>query len=326
MGFINALAAFKGFPESGIQAPDTWWLYLLYALIVIFVSAEAIFYLVKSYKKAKKIGMDMTKIKKVITTSASFSILPAIGIGIGVVTLIGALGIALPAIRLSVIGALQYETQMADGAAQALTGKENGMAQLLQIGVTPQDFATIALLMTISIILGPILVVLFYKKLQPKLTKLGAMQVGGKVDPDNATKSLEQDVKKSEPNGVNLGDLVFQISFIGMIIGYLAMSIGTMLSVSTLDNGHTFINGQYIYGYYNFIAVIVSAGCMVLFDYLITKKNQKWLDSFSTAFSMLIAMAVVGIIAFVAQKNGWDPTLVDTAAANGIINLVGGAL
>ena len=77
----SAMSWFNGFN------PNSWVLYLLYALIVVFISAEAIFYLVKSVKKAKKIGMDMTKIKKVISTSASFSILPAIGIGIGVVTL-----------------------------------------------------------------------------------------------------------------------------------------------------------------------------------------------------------------------------------------------
>ena len=114
--FYTSLGWFNGFN------PDSWVMYLMYALIVVFISAEAIFYLVKSVKKAKKIGMDMTKIKKVIKTSASFSVLPAIGIGIGVVTLIGSLGITVPAIRLSVIGALQYETQMADGAAKAITG------------------------------------------------------------------------------------------------------------------------------------------------------------------------------------------------------------
>lgn len=101
--FYTSLGWFNGFN------PDSWVMYLMYALIVVFISAEAIFYLVKSVKKAKQIGMDMTKIKKVIKTSASFSVLPAIGIGIGVVTLIGSLGITVPAIRLSVIGALQYE-------------------------------------------------------------------------------------------------------------------------------------------------------------------------------------------------------------------------
>ena len=277
--FYTSLGWFNGFN------PDSWVMYLMYALIVVFISAEAIFYLVKSVKKAKKIGMDMTKIKKVIKTSASFSVLPAIGIGIGVVTLIGSLGITVPAIRLSVIGALQYETQMADGAAKAITGSTDGLTLLIQRGVTAQDYATIVTLMTVAIIAGPILVVLFYKKLQPKLAKLGALKVGGAVDPDAATKNLESDAKKANPNGINLGDLAFQVSFIGMIIGYIAMSIGAIAAMP----------GR-ITSYYNFIAVIVAALFMVLSDFLVKKLNWKWLDDFSVAFSMLFAMLIVGII------------------------------
>lgn len=277
--FYTSLGWFNGFN------PDSWVMYLMYALIVVFISAEAIFYLVKSVKKAKKIGMDMTKIKKVIKTSASFSVLPAIGIGIGVVTLIGSLGITVPAIRLSVIGALQYETQMADGAAKAITGSTDGLTLLIQRGVTAQDYATIVTLMTVAIIAGPILVVLFYKKLQPKLAKLGAMKVGGAVDPDAATKNLESDAKKANPNGINLGDLAFQVSFIGMIIGYIAMSIGAIAAMP----------GR-ITSYYNFIAVIVAALFMVLSDFLVKKLHWKWLDDFSVAFSMLFAMLIVGII------------------------------
>lgn len=277
--FYTSLGWFNGFN------PDSWVMYLMYALIVVFISAEAIFYLVKSVKKAKKIGMDMTKIKKVIKTSASFSVLPAIGIGIGVVTLIGSLGITVPAIRLSVIGALQYETQMADGAAKAITGSTDGLTLLIQRGITAQDYATIVTLMTVAIIAGPVLVVLFYKKLQPKLAKLGAMKVGGVVDPDTATKNLESDAKKANPNGINLGDLAFQVSFIGMIIGYIAMSIGAIAAMP----------GR-ITSYYNFIAVIVAALFMVLSDFLVKKLNWKWLDDFSVAFSMLFAMLIVGII------------------------------
>lgn len=277
--FYTSLGWFNGFN------PDSWVMYLMYALIVVFISAEAIFYLVKSVKKAKQIGMDMTKIKKVIKTSASFSVLPAIGIGIGVVTLIGSLGITVPAIRLSVIGALQYETQMADGAAKAITGSTDGLTQLIARGVTAEDYATIVTLMTVAIIAGPVLVVLFYKKLQPKLAKLGAMKVGGSVDPDAATKNLEADAKKANPNGINLGDLAFQVSFIGMIIGYIAMSIGAIAAMP----------GR-ITSYYNFIAVIVAALFMVLSDFLVKKLNWKWLDDFSVAFSMLFAMLIVGII------------------------------
>ena len=284
--FYTSLGWFNGFN------PDSWVMYLMYALIVVFISAEAIFYLVKSVKKAKQIGMDMTKIKKVIKTSASFSVLPAIGIGIGMVALIGSLGITVPAIRLSVIGALQYETQMADGTAMAILEKSNPDAEvsralsiLVDRGVTAEDYVTIITLMTVAIIAGPILVVLFYKKLQPKLAKLGAMKVGGAVDPDTATKNLESDAKKANPNGINLGDLAFQISFIGMIIGFIAMSIGEIAAMP----------GR-ITSYYNFIAVIVAALFMVLSDFLVKKLKWKWLDDFSVAFSMLFAMLIVGII------------------------------
>ena len=93
---------------------------------------------------------------------------------------------------------------------------------------------------------------------------------------------------------MNIGDLVFQVSFIGMVIGYLAMSI------ETLAKNVTFIDG-----YYNFIAVLVAMACMYVCDVLINKANWKWLDSFSTPLSMLIAMFVVGVISFCANRYGW---------------------
>lgn len=291
MFFNSTLSAF----QAGFT-PDSWVMYLMYGLIVAFVSVEAIYYLVKSIRRAKKIGMDMGKIKRVITTSATFSVLPAIGIGIGVVTLVGAIGIALPAIRLSVVGSLQYETQVADAAASAMAGS---MAQLMQEGVTPKAFVTIAFMMTLAIIWGCLFVVLFYKRLQPKLTKLGKKDL-------SASKSVNKFVDQKK---VNIGDLAFQIAFIGMIIAYLSMAISTVFGTTKLEDGSTFQNMYTTYGYYNLIAVVVAAGCMMGFDVLVNKLNWKWLDSFSTAFSMIIAMVVVAIIAYFAQVNGWDPTL-----------------
>ena len=291
MFFNSTLSAF----QAGFN-PDSWVMYLMYGLIVAFVSFEAIYYLVKSIRRAKKIGMDMGKIKRVITTSATFSVLPAIGIGIGVVTLVGTIGIALPAIRLSVVGSLQYETQVADAAASAMAGS---MAQLMQEGVTPKAFVTIAFTMTIAIIWGCLFVVLFYKRLQPKLTQLGKKDL-------SAAKSVNKFVDQKK---INIGDLAFQIAFIGMIIAYLSMAISTVFGTTKLEDGSTFQNMYTTYGYYNLIAVVVAAGCMMGFDVLVNKLNWKWLDSFSTAFSMIIAMVVVAIIAYFAQVNGWDPTL-----------------
>ena len=109
-------------------------------------------------------------------------------------------------------------------------------------------------------------------------------------------------------SGINIGDMLFKVVFIGMILGYLAMSI-TSISSGT----------GYLDNYYNFIAIIIAAVCMYIFDLLIEKAGQKWLDSFSTPLSMLIAMAVVAVISYFSYENGWplkpDPDEV-TAAAN----------
>lgn len=284
---ISTLSAFSGF------TPNSPLIYGLYGAVVVFVVAMSLYYIVRSVRRAKALNMDMGKIKKVFTTSAVFSILPAIGIGIGVVTLIGSIGIALPAIRLSVIGSLQYETMMADGAASAIAGS---MEEFIGGNITAQDFVTIATVMTIPIVTGPIVVIFFYKKFQPKVQMLSSKT--------SATSS----------GGINIGDLLFQVVFIGMILGYLAMSLTSIAS-----------GAGYVDNYYNFLAIIIAALCMYVFDLLINKCGQTWLDSFSTPFSMLIAMAVVAVISYFSYENGWplkpDPDEV-SAAVNALVALM----
>lgn len=249
-------------------------MFVLYGIVLAFVVALCLFYILSALKRAKQLGIESAKIKKVVSSSIAFSVLPGLGIALGVVTLVGTLGVAFPAIRLSVVGALQYETQMADGTATAIAGS---MSALMAQGMTARDFATIAMIMTIAICTGGIEVLFFYRMYQPKIGKL-------------MTKSASSGTKK----GVNIGDLVFQVVFIGMVIGYLAMSIGTITkAVAFVDS------------YYYFIAVIVAMGVMYVCELLINKAGWKWLDSFSTPVSMLIAMIVVGILSFCAHKYGW---------------------
>lgn len=259
-------------------------IFILYGIVLAFVVALSLYYMLTAMKRAKKLGIANDKIKKVITTSATFSILPGLGIALGVVTLVGSLGVAFPAIRLSVVGSLQYETQMADGVATAIAGS---MAELIKQGMTAQDFATIAMIMTVAICSGGVQVLLFYHAYQPKIGKLMGKSTGG-----------------GKKGGINIGNLVFQVCFIGMVLGYLAMSI------ETLSHNVAFING-----YYNFIAVIVALAAMYVCDTLIEKANWKWLDSFSIPLSMLFAMFVVGVISFCANKYGWalSPDVADAA-------------
>lgn len=254
-------------------------IYVLYGIVLAFVISLSLYYMLTAIKHAKQLGIESSKIKKVITTSATFSILPGLGIALGVVTLVGTLGVAFPAIRLSVVGSLQYETQMATAVGFGFAEK----------GITPDaatEFATMAMIMTIAICSGGVEVLFFYRLYQPKIGKLMAKTTGGKK------------------GGVNIGDLIFQVSFIGMVIGYLAMSI------ETLAKNVTFVDG-----YYNFIAVLVAMGCMYVCDVLINKANWKWLDSFSTPVSMLIAMFVVGVISYCANKYGWALSTTTTEAA-----------
>ena len=100
-------------------------MYLICGSIVAFVAIVCIIFLVRAYKAGKELGMDTTKMKRTIISSATFSLLPSIGILLGVIALSGSLGTPLPWLRLSVIGALHYETQIAQAAAE-----QTGMSTL----------------------------------------------------------------------------------------------------------------------------------------------------------------------------------------------------
>lgn len=268
-------------------------IYILYGIVLAFVVALSLYYMLSAMKRAKKLGIASDKIKQVITTSATFSVLPGLGIALGVVTLVGSLGVAFPAIRLSVVGSLQYETSMADGVATAIAGS---MDALIKQGITAEDFATMAMVMTIAICSGGVQVLLCYHAYQPKIGKLLSKNTGG----------------SGKKGGVNIGDLVFQVCFIGMVLGYLAMSIETLAH-----------NVSFIDGYYNFIAVIVALAAMYVCDTLIEKANWKWLDSFSIPVSMIFAMFVVGIISFCANKYGWALSTDASEAVEAAKNAVG---
>ena len=93
-------------------------MYLICGGLVAFVAAVCVVFAVRAWRAGKAIGMSTAVLRRVVTFSASFSVLPAVGILLGVIALSGALGIPWPWLRLSVIGALHYETQVAQGAAE----------------------------------------------------------------------------------------------------------------------------------------------------------------------------------------------------------------
>lgn len=240
-------------------------LYLISGIIILFVAGMSIFFLIRSYRAGLALGMDKVKLKRAITSSVTFSILPSISILLGVIALSGTLGIPLPWLRLSVIGALHYETSVADIAAKSI-----GLSGLNASEMTLEAFTTIALLMTMGIIWGCICAIFFGKSYSKKL----------------------QGNHSKKGSGRSFGDSAMTAMFIGLITAYTGSYIGQLIQVK---NGSLVVTGQYL----QLIAFAFAALAMAVFTYFAEKKNMAWLDNFSIAGSMLTGMATAVIFGMI---------------------------
>ena len=233
-------------------------LYLISGTIILFVMAMSVFFLVRAYRAGLAIGMDKAKLKRAITSSVTFSILPSVSILLGVVALSGTLGIPLPWLRLSVVGALHYETSVADIAAKSV-----GLSGLNPAEMTLEAFTTIALLMTFGIIWGCVCTVLFGKRYSSKL-------------------------QRSSGGGRSFGDSAMTAMFIGLITAYIGSYIGQLVQFRFPENGFGIVfTGEYL----QLVTLVFAALAMAVFTYFAEKKNMVWLDNFSIAGSMLVGMA-----------------------------------
>lgn len=145
---------------------DHPFVYLVSGIVVLFVVAQSLFFLVKAARRARQLNIGGAVIRKTILSSGLFSLAPALGILIGVITLSQFLGLPLPWLRLSVLGAVTYELPAATIAANSMG-----------VGVTEtitdaRVFTTIAWVMTLGILSGLILVLFGLKKIQGGLLSL----------------------------------------------------------------------------------------------------------------------------------------------------------
>jgi len=221
----------------------------------------SVFFLVRAWKAGVAIGMDKVKLRRAVTSSVTFSILPSVSILLGVIALSGSLGIPLPWLRLSVVGAPHYETSVADIASRAI-----GLSGLNAAEMTAKAFTTIALLMTVGIIWGVVCVAIFGKKYHSKLQRTGEKKSGG----------------------ANFGDMAMTAMFIGLITAYMGSYIGQLIQVK---GGALVCTGEYL----QLVAMGFSALAMGVFTYFAEKKKMAWLDNFSIAGSMLVGMAAAVI-------------------------------
>ena len=140
--------------------PNDGFMYGLVAVVIAIVIAQSLFFLFKALRRAKELNIDKRVLKNTMVTSGVFTIAPAVAILLGVIALSKALGFPLPWLRLSVIGALTYETTAAATAASAI-----GLS-LSNLITDPKAFASFAFVMSLGILPGPIVVSVFGKKIE----------------------------------------------------------------------------------------------------------------------------------------------------------------
>ena len=249
-------------------------LFVLVGIVIAVVLAQSVYFLIKSYRRAKAIGMDMSKIKKTILTAAIFTIAPAISIVITIIALSNSLGIALPWLRLSVVGSLSYETIAAANAASGMGVTLSDLAK----GMTASQYVTIIIVMTMSIMVGIWLVPVVAKRMQRGLVK------------------FEQKDKK-------WSDILQNSLFIGMIsafVGYVFSDVcrlwlskdGVYTTTTTGDNGEEIVNTfSSTSGLVPVLVMVVSMVCMLLCGLAMKKLKWKWLNDYALPICMVIGMA-----------------------------------
>ena len=249
-------------------------LFIIAGIVIAVVLAQSAYFLIKAVRRSKAIGMDQTRIGKTIRTAAIFTIAPAVAIVISVITLSKKLGVALPWLRLSVVGSMSYETIAASNALQAM-----GQSLGSNSNLTAEQYVNVLMVMTASILVGIWLVPLIGKKLQSGMENMG-----------------KRDAKWAD---------IFQNSlFIGMIsafLGFVFCNVYLLWTPSTRFIKETVVeNGQEVevstavsatYGLIPVAVMIVSALTMVICGLLMRKPKLKWLSEYALPISLIVGMA-----------------------------------
>ena len=236
-------------------------LFVLAGIVIAAVLAQSVFFLVKAWRRAREIGMDMGRLKKTARTAAVFTIAPAVAIVISVMTLSKDLGVALPWLRLSVVGSLSYETVAATNAESAM-GLVFGRVTALTAG----QYVTIAWVMTISIMVGIWLVPLISRRI-----------LNGMITLENRDKKWAETFSNA--------------LFIGMIAAFLGY---VFCDVSTVFRGSAV-------GLIPVCVMVVSAVVMALAGLAAGKTKKRWISDYALPVSLIVGMiAAIPITAWLS--------------------------
>ena len=236
-------------------------LFLLAGIIVLIVLAQSVYFLLKAWRHGKEIGMPMDKLKRIAIGTAVFTVAPALAIVISVISLSKKLGIPLPWMRLSVVGAITYETP---AAANALSAMGLEWAEITKLTAT--QYVTVAAVMTMGIMVGIWLVPVVGKKL-----------IGGMIN-------LEKRDKK-------WGEIFSASLFLGMISAFLGYVFDDFTDVFRGD----------MRGLIPPLVMLVSAAMMGVCALALKKLGWRWMNDYALPISLLTGMlSAIPITAWLA--------------------------
>ena len=147
-------------------SPNSTFLYLVAGVVIVYVLAQSAFFLYKALRQGHALGIARSTLRKTFWSSALFSIMPAVSFLIGVISLSAFLGLPLPWIRLSVIGAITYELPAAESTARAL------QVPTTTLVADAGNFATIAWVMTLGILSGLLVILFGLRRIQSGLLNI----------------------------------------------------------------------------------------------------------------------------------------------------------
>ena len=123
-----------------------------------YITAFSVVYLMKARKRALEMGITKEEINNIIKSSLIFSVVPSLSIVIGLVALAASLGTIWAWWRLSVIGSLSYETQIAGTLASALS---YASTTDMMANATGREFGVVMILMSVGMLSGFLILIPF---------------------------------------------------------------------------------------------------------------------------------------------------------------------
>ena len=150
--------------EFSVNSPI---IFIFVGVIIAAVLGQSVYFLVRAVRRAKELGIAASTVKKTVSSSAIFTVAPAISILVSVVALSKSLGLPLPWLRLSVIGSMSYEMVASQNVLKA-AGWPDGIAI-----TDPSIYMSVVWVMTLGIAAGLVLVPFLTKGIQNGMTKMG---------------------------------------------------------------------------------------------------------------------------------------------------------